>query len=155
MQSITRRLTLFIFLVILLQHLAPASTALRVVRALPAAPGLTHCTDWAEAKKKDAGTDDDQPIVSFETYVNFATGSEFNPLAKVSLDAIPRDGAPGWRVLLRPNQPFALFYSKTNGSADAIQDPAPGSNHNADSAAGDTVPDFAERARLARTATTR
>lgn len=114
-------------------------------------PGLTHCTDWLVAKMRDSSTDQDRPISLFTAAVihrDLVTGT----LSNLRLPMIPPQTPidPGWRVLLRPGQPFAVFYTETPTSPHAVKDtPTPGLGISTTSAGnidrdGDGVPDYAE-----------
>jgi hypothetical protein len=92
-------------------------------------PGLVHCTDWAVAKMRDTGTDQDQPIALFKAGVIWHdfTGTTANQRLPMIPPEAPPD--PGWRVLKRPREPFAVFYTETSTSPHALLDaPAAGSS---------------------------
>lgn len=101
---------------------------------------ITHCTDWSVASMRDATTNQDDRILSYTATVPSIIPDSQGNLRPMLLDTIPTGG--DWRVLVRPNTPFAVFYNVGAGS-DGINDPdGSGKNFDEDT---DQVPDYAER----------
>ncbi len=115
--------------------------------ALPAAVAAPanspYCTDWPRASIKDATaaqpTNQDDRMRSYSATV-LATLPSFAPEQTPRTMPVPLNVLPAgndWRVLVRPNKPFAVFYTDTRGNPDVIAD-----TYNEDN---DHVPDYVER----------
>lgn len=88
------------------QYAAPAAH----VAQAPSAT-VAHCTDFPAASQRDATTDQDDLITNYTAWVDsvFSGSSEMN--APLLLSGSPTSLIPsgnGWRVLIRPNAPFAV-----------------------------------------------
>jgi hypothetical protein len=77
--------------------------------ALAADADIDHCTDWPAASLKAPGVTQDDDITTYRVSASFKT---FNPLLPY-IDGPFAEApiGPGWRVLIRPDQPFALFFN--------------------------------------------
>ena len=102
---------------------------------------VPHCTDSVTATQRDSTTDQDQVSNDYETFVYL--NSFTLPRPRVPLTVVPQGTGADWHVLVRPDQPFAVFYTEDPTSPDAIDDlDSTGANYDVDS---DGVPDYAER----------
>jgi hypothetical protein len=143
-----RWISVALLIVGVLQSATPSG--LPSARAEASEPGLVHCTDWPHASKRDATTDQDQAIATFDAHVIWQSPGASSSNIKLPMIPPTAPPDPGWRVLKRPGQPFAVFYTETITSPHTLRDaPTAGSSLPTTAAGnidrdGDGVPDYAE-----------
>lgn len=141
---------IIIFCIVLMP---PAHITIAAPVSSPVAPLTTNassslpterCTNWPAAGYRDSDetTLVDTPIDNYTTSLLGFDEPDF-PIDHLPTAAEKKD----WRVLIRPDVTFAVFYTENANPTDAIGDPGYSSvtaygNFDED---GDSVPDYAER----------